>query len=896
VPSLSNRLNAALANRYRIERELGQGGMATVYLAADLKHDRKVALKVLKPELAAVLGAERFVVEIKTTASLQHPHILPLFDSGIADGFLYYVMPFIQGETLRDKLNRETQLGVDEAVRIAREVADALDYAHGKGVIHRDIKPENILIQNGRPMVADFGIALAVSAAAGGRMTETGLSLGTPHYMSPEQATADKEISGRSDVYSLASVLYEMLAGVPPHEGGSAQQVVMRIITDTPRPVTDLRKSVPANVAAAVAKALEKLPADRFESARAFIVALGDPAFAASHGTHPGGVRVGDYRLWQRVAVAASVVAFGSLAASAVLVTRRPPDPAPVRVMIPFPGAARLGSFNSMIFDLDRAASKIVYMGLDRGFEGLFVRDLNGLAARPVAGTTGAANPFFSPDGRSIAYVFTPFVGSTAASGQLRVISIEGGAPTTLVRESVGRHGGHWGVDGFLYFHFDDGRIARVRATGGDVEIITRKDSTTAERLRFPQLLPGGQSLLVHVTTNEAEQDHLAVLGLRTGDRRELFRAFNGRFIESGHIVYADVDGGLFAVPFDAGKGTVTGPPAALGGAARLRGGTYALFTAAPSGALLYQRASMMNDQLVWVDRSGNATPIDSSWRASFRSPALAPDGSRLAVSVRDGSRTQIWVKQLPDGPHHILSSTSRENWRPRWTPDSKRVTYLSGNTLDAQRVVARRFDGSDSGETLLPAAGSLNEFDWHPSGKALMLRRGNLVGSRDLTGFSPGVDSTPRVVLATAADEYGPAFSPNGMWFAHLSNESGRPQVYVRRVDDPSGGRTQVSVDGANNPVWARNGKELFWRGPDGAKMFVTDVETSGANVIAGKPRLLFDRPEYQWDFFSRSFDVSLDGRRFLMVSTDGSDAEEMVLVLNFTSELRALASNRWP
>jgi eukaryotic-like serine/threonine-protein kinase len=199
------RLARALEGRYRIERELGQGGMATVDLAEDLKHDRKVALKVLKPELAAVLGADRFVVEIKTTAALQHPHILPLFDSGTADGFLFYVMPFIDGETLRAKLDRETQLGVEEAVRIAVEVADALDYAHQHGVIHRDIKPENILLANGRPMVADFGIALAVSAAAGGRMTETGLSLGTPHYMSPEQATAEKQITARSDVYSLAN-------------------------------------------------------------------------------------------------------------------------------------------------------------------------------------------------------------------------------------------------------------------------------------------------------------------------------------------------------------------------------------------------------------------------------------------------------------------------------------------------------------------------------------------------------------------------------------------------------------------------------------------------------------------------------------------------------------------
>src|SRR5689334_17598240 len=268
-------LRSSLAGRYRIERELGSGGMATVYLAADLKHDRNVAIKVLKPELAAVLGAERFVVEIKTTAALQHPHILPLFDSGSVLGHpdasaasagpasLYYVMPYIEGETIREKLNRETQFGIDEAVRIAREVADALDYAHRRGVIHRDIKPENILLHDGRPMVMDFGIALAVSAAAGGRMTETGLSLGTPHYMSPEQATAEKEISARSDVYSLASVLYEMLAGQPPHLGGSAQQIIMKIIAEPVDAVTTFRKSVPPNVSAALAKALEKLPADR---------------------------------------------------------------------------------------------------------------------------------------------------------------------------------------------------------------------------------------------------------------------------------------------------------------------------------------------------------------------------------------------------------------------------------------------------------------------------------------------------------------------------------------------------------------------------------------------------------------------------------------------------------
>jgi tRNA A-37 threonylcarbamoyl transferase component Bud32 len=310
---VADRLTAALAYRYTIDRELGAGGMATVYLAHDVKHDRKVAVKVLHPELAAVLGSERFVQEIKTTANLQHPHILPLFDSGEADGFLYYVMPYIEGEALRDKLNRERQLGVEEAVRTATEVADALDYAHRQDVIHRDIKPENILLHDGRPVVADFGIALAVSAAAGGRMTETGLSLGTPHYMSPEQATAEKDLSNRSDIYSLGCVLYEMLTGDPPHVGSTAQQIIMKIVTEEVAPVTSVRKSVPPNVAAAIAQSLEKLPADRFERAAKFAEALQNVHF-----TRPATTQAAERRR-PYTAIAATAVITSAVTAVAML-------------------------------------------------------------------------------------------------------------------------------------------------------------------------------------------------------------------------------------------------------------------------------------------------------------------------------------------------------------------------------------------------------------------------------------------------------------------------------------------------------------------------------------------------------------------------------------------------
>ena len=309
------RLNAALEGRYRIESELGEGGMATVYLAEDIKHGRKVALKVLKPELAAVVGAERFLAEIKTTANLQHPHILPLFDSGEADSYVFYVMPYVEGESLRDRLDREHQLPVDDAVALASKVAGALQHAHEHGIIHRDIKPGNILLQDGEPVVADFGIALAVGAAGSNRLTETGLSLGTPYYMSPEQATGDQAVGASTDTYALGSVLYEMLVGEPPYGGSTAQAVLGKIISGKPVSAMEERPTVSANVDAAIRKALEKLPADRFTSAQEFVRALGDEHFR--YGEAVAGLAGADSGLWKRLSIglatlaAVSTIGFG---------------------------------------------------------------------------------------------------------------------------------------------------------------------------------------------------------------------------------------------------------------------------------------------------------------------------------------------------------------------------------------------------------------------------------------------------------------------------------------------------------------------------------------------------------------------------------------------------------
>src|SRR5690242_12378309 len=322
-------LTTALADRYRIQRELGQGGMATVYLAQDLKHDRPVAIKVLRPELAAVIGAGRFLREIKTIATLQHPHILGLIDSGEVNGTAYFVMPFVEGESLRDRLRREKQLPIADAVRVATEVASALDYAHRHGVIHRDIKPENVMLHDGSALVADFGIALAISSAGGSsRMTETGMSLGTPHYMSPEQAMGDREITPRSDVYALGAMTYEMLIGDPPFLGSTAQAIVAKVMTEKPAPLKRQRERIPDAVEDAVLTALEKLPADRFATAAEFAAGLrGDAPVVRRRAGPSAATRPVQTRRRRVVLVAAalSCLVLGFLAGSALVARERAP-------------------------------------------------------------------------------------------------------------------------------------------------------------------------------------------------------------------------------------------------------------------------------------------------------------------------------------------------------------------------------------------------------------------------------------------------------------------------------------------------------------------------------------------------------------------------------------------
>ena len=884
-----NRLTAALADRYEIQEELGAGGMATVYLAEDLKHHRKVAVKVLRPELAAVLGAERFLQEITTTANLQHPHILPLFDSGEADSFLYYVMPFIDGETLRDKLDRETQLGIDEAVSITTAIADALDYAHRQNVIHRDIKPENILLHDGRPMVADFGIALAVSAAAGGRMTETGMSLGTPHYMSPEQATAEKDLTNRSDIYSLGCVLYEMLTGEPPHTGASAQAIVMKIVTEDVQPVTELRKSVPPNVAAAVAKALEKLAADRFESAAKFGEALTNPAFALSATQATAGAGAQTRGLWNRLSIATTALAavLGVVALWALL---RPAPPMPVSRYSLARQADELALSGGLALSPD--GSRFVYPRAVDGVLGLWVRRRDQLRGSPIPGAENGFRPVVSPDGSHVAF-FT-FGGVTI----LKRVPLDGGPQVVLADSGVGVDGVSWGRDGFLYYDGVTGLgttgIVRVPETGGVPELVTSVDTARGETDHiWPEVLPNGKGVLFTVVRGgDLAQADIAVLDLATREYRVLIRGLGPRFVAAGYLVFVTPDGLLMAAPFDQDRLEVTGEVVAMTDGVRVSpaavsgsGATDLALSAA--GKLMYVTGGggATQHEIVWVDRDGRTEEIDSDIAGPFHqqgiSPlALSPDGRQLVFARAGPDGFQLWIKQLPRGPLTKLTFEGELNVEPGWTPNGRDIVFVSDRGANADLYV-KRADGSSAAELLLDVDSPIVSSALSEDGEWLVYGHGNLGG--DISAVRLGRDSVQVALLTTSAIEMMPQLSPDGRWLTYVSNESGGFAVFVRPFPNVADTKYQVSTGQGFLPRWAHSGRELFYL--SGSSEMVAVEVLPGPAFAMGERRVLFQ--------ISQSFvgyDVAPDDQRFVVIQErTGGETSELIVVENWLEELKA-------
>ncbi len=861
------RLKTALASRYTLERELGAGGMATVYLAHDLKHDRKVAIKVLKPELAAVLGAERFVQEIKTTAGLQHPHILALHDSGEAGGFLYYVMPYIEGETLRDKLNRETQLGIEEAVRITTEVADALDYAHRNNVIHRDIKPENILLHDGRPMVADFGIALAVSAAAGGRMTETGLSLGTPHYMSPEQATAEKDLTNRSDIYSLGAVLYEMLTGSPPHVGSSAQQIIMKIVTEEAVPVTKTRKAVPPNVAAAVAKALEKLPADRFASARDLAAALVDSAFRH---TNTRAAAPASDRRWR---TAALVLGAWALAATGAIMLRWDPRPAetPDPVVISVVGTLDPRPVGQSLA-ISPDGRTIVFTKRSGSVSQLFMRRLDAIDAVPIAGTEGGHMPVFSPDGEWLAFI----VGTG-----LKKVRLNGGTVSIILEPGpVAPNGGAtWGPDGAVYFPYmaealrsDTSRtslgLARVPASGGDLEILTIPRG--AEEHTTPHFLPDGRRLLFSVLTGT---NALAVLDLATREwsivSEEDIRF--PHFVAPDQLIFARATGTLMAASFDPVLAQLTGEPTALGPIAESPTLVNQQFAASRVQSLVYAPDSGSSLLMVHVDGRQFTVTQD---RRNFWHPRFSPDGRRVAVAVTTATSNDLWIYDLAQGTTHEL--TRGENaLTPVWSSDGTRIAYAVPN----KGVVWRYADGSGTPSALVESSGFTQVIDWSPDGRWLAYREWS--DRFNIWRVDVETKQVERLFEEASAFRDDLSFSPDGSLVAYTTDELGRrQQIVVRSLEDPRN-IVRVSITSGHLPRWTADGSGLYFvesYSEDAPRLLYASIDRR-RELHAGEPREVMRLPRG----FSAAYPLDFDSltERFVMVKP--ATRHDVVLVQNW-------------
>ncbi len=892
MPSSLEDLRAALAGRYQIEHELGQGGMATVYLAHDLKHDRKVALKVLRPELAAVIGAERFLAEIKTTAHLQHPNILALFDSGrtggqadgITDDFLYYVMPHVEGESLRDRIDREKQLPIDDAVTIASEVGGALDYAHRHDVIHRDIKPENIHIHDGRAVVADFGIALAVTSAGDTRMTETGMSLGTPHYMSPEQAMGERELTARSDVYALGAVMYEMLVGEPPFSGPTAQAIVARVVTEAPRPLVPMRHTIPAHVEAATLKALEKLPADRFATAADFTAALKNPAFTTSSASQVA-IQTPAPSRWQQLAMAGWGVAAVFAATTVWLGMRVPdiPEPAVTRFVVGLPEVRPVSAdYTGTTLVVSPDGSKMVYVGrAAAGRTQLWLREESALGPVPLAGTEGADGPFFSPDGAWVAY---------SANAQLFKVSTDGGSPV-LLAEPAARlwSGGAWLNDGTIIFTSPARNLMRVPDTGGDAELVAAQ--AVEGGWAFPTPLPRTDAVLVSTCTAVCAQMAIVVLDLETAERTSVTEDGNrGRYVPTGHVVYVQSDGVVMVRPFDLDRLVPTGPAVQLLDQVRVQVGITPEFTVSQTGTLMYLRSDAAQGVVpVRVDRSGVATPFDSSWTANVNSLALSRDGRRLAVSINDDRRVDLWVKELDDGPLSRLTFEGSLNYRPSWLPDGRAVSFTSDRAAGRSYLYTTRADGSGVPEQQLPAdTTQVDEALWTPDGRYLIYRTGIADGFRDIHAMGLS-DSSHVPLVVNRFDAYSPALSPASRWLAYVSRESGQEEIYVRPFPDTDRARWLVSTAGGSQPVWAHSGRELFYINAEGMLVAV-ELEASNA-VSAGQQRELFPVSPFSIAPLHQSYAITPDDRHFVMLQlSSAGEVPDLVVVLNWFEELKEM------
>src|SRR6202521_3645350 len=840
---------------YEVVAQIGAGGMGEVYQAHDTKLGRDVAIKVLPEAFAHDPDRlSRFQREAKMLASLNHPNIATIYGLEQSEGLHYLVMELVSGQTLAERIHAGA-LKIDEALKVGGQIAEALEAAHEKGLIHRDLKPANVKVTGeGRVKVLDFGLAKAYSGDCGVDLsnaptlttmgTEEGRILGTPAYMSPEQARG-KAVDKRTDIWALGTVLYELLTGKRAFRGETPSDTLAAVLEREP----DWQVLPPATspkIRDLLRRCMQKDSQHRLRDIGDARIEI-EEALVAPATAEPPAAAKGIRTFGRRTLISSlGILLLGAAIAGLAIWNLKPsfaPPPQPVsRLVINLPPGQQLAGLESgSAVALSPDGTYLAYVARQSGNQQLYLRAMDSQEAKPIPGTEGGVNPFFSPDGQWVGFF---------AGGNLKKVSVSGGAALTLANAALPR-GAHWENQGIIAFApTTNGALLQVPDSGGNAKPLTRLEKAAITQ-RWPEFLPGGKAVIFATSANTTSwaNAQVAVQPLGTGERRNLIQGgTNPRYAPTGHLVYAQ-GGSLMAVPFDPQRFAVTGPPVPV--IERVLQSTVsgvAQYSFSSIGSVVYVPGGIQSaqSQLMWVSRNGAAQPLAAPVRA-YRGPRLSPDGRRVAVAIVE-QESQTWLYDLSRETLTRLTFEGSANYNPVWTPDGKRIAFNSNKEGVPVNLFWQLADGSGGLERLTTNQYGQAPMAWSPDGQVLAFIEINSTTGRDIwtlqmgdsslrsgqhpsagSGLVPSASSRQgrkaQPFVRTPSTESAPRFSPNGRWLAYSSDESGRFEIYVQPYPGP-GGKWQISTEGGTEPRWTRDG-EIFYRSGD--KMMAVETITKG-------------------------------------------------------------------
>lgn len=879
-----------LVGPYRVEERIGAGGMGVVYRATDTKLGRTVALKAIRTELLHEEGLARFEREARMLASLNHARIAAIHGIEESGGTRFLVLEYVPGPTLADRLRRG--LSIREAMLAGRQIAEAMEAAHVNGIIHRDLKPANIkLSESGQIKVLDFGLAKpiervrAVSTDSTATFTESvtaGISLaGTAAYMSPEQACG-KSVDSRTDIWSFGCVLYEMLSQKQTFQGRTPTEILAAVVEREPD-WKALPAETPEAVRALLKRCLRKDPAQRLRDIGDARIELEDALSAPASATaQPAGIT-------RRIAIGGVAGAVAGAAATGVFaigrwrgaVTRNP-----IRFAIDAPdNGVFIASFNGRV-GISPDGGRIAFnCGIGAtGTNAFYLRSLSELESQRVKEVRTGSSAFFSPDGRWVGFL------SSIAPGALFKVARSGDTPVRICPTENGFTGGTWADGDIIYWiNLNVNGLMSVPAAGGEPKAVTKVDFAKGERVyKFPCALPGGNVLFAAITTDTASFDDARIMAFspRTGEKKVLLEGGTYPRYSSGHLLYAH-DGRILAVRFDPDRLQLQGQPfTVLEGLQMSRNTGVANFDVSAGGDLVYIPGSCEGGArtLVWVDRDGNAEPLPLAPK-SYLHPRLSPDERRLAIEV-EGANHNLYVYDFDRGVLANVTTDGISHW-PVWSPDGRQLSFRAG---PMGRTVMWQVPADRSrAPQQVPAKGAGQSAEsWSPDGRTIVYTATNPGSPPSIMAAHLDSNREAEVVDQQKGPIGSPKFSPDGRWLAYCSMESGKAQAYVQAFPGP-GPKIQISTDGGTDPVWKRSGGELYYR--NGDSMMVVNVST-GPAFTAGRPRELW-KGHYSHGMStscdppgatSSNYDVTADGKRFLMVKDDDLDrtvSKQLVVVL---------------